>query len=312
MSEAAMRCDPLDMAYDNVVQFKSIRLKKDGTPKQIVNNKRVGEKSEVYAFNAEDAHKVLHYFADRQMWIHYLMFVAQTCIARRNGDMLSLRWKNFYNPDTGRLRSDMLEIREEKTGKYASPHISEALKDAITLYIEKTGCDPSENNYENPVFMQLSGTHKGRVMSYDGCRKAVKKAAQAVGIDYNVATHSMRKTFGATALKLNPNDPRALEMVSGFYNHANTRVTEAYTGRTKETVDGLVDEIGDFMTRYVVGDEQFSIKGDSPVIAIDSGDLRAILQLAYESGRENADCNDPMKHIQAFASIMEMVEQATK
>ena len=312
MSEAAMRYEPLLPVADNVIHFKPVKLKKDGTLKKAVSNKRSGEKSEVYAFSAEDAHKVLHFFKDHQMWIHYLMFVAQTCIARRNGDMLSLRWKNFYNPDTGKLRSDMLEIREEKTGKFSSPHISAALRDAIALYIEKTGCDPSENGYENPVFMQLSGTHRGKVLSYDGCRKAVKKAAQAVGVDYNVATHSMRKTFGATALKLNPNDPRTLELVSGFYNHANTRVTEAYTGRTKETVDGMVDEIGDFMTRYVVGDEAFAIQSDSPVVTIDSGDLRAILQLAYETGRENAASSDPMKHIQAFASIMEMVEQATK
>ena len=101
-------------------------------------------------------------------------------------------------------------------------------------------------------------------------------------------------------------------MVSSFYNHSNTRVTEAYTGRTKEMVDGMVNEIGDFMNRYVVGNETFAIGSDSPVITIDSGDLRAILQLAYESGRENAACTDPMKHIQAFASIMEIAEQTAK
>lgn len=301
--EAALR-------YETIGENLFRILPSGGETKQTrARAEREHKSSEVFAYEGSDAHRMLQYMRDHEMWLHYLMFVAQMSIARRNGDMLSLRWKNFYNPDSGDFRRDMLEICEEKTGKFAAPRIGEALKDAIRLYIEKTGCDPSENNYENYVFLQLSGTRKGRVVSYEGCLKALKRVAKEVGIDYNVGTHSARKSFGATVLKLHPQDPRALEMTSGFLNHSNTRVTEAYTGRTKASVDKMVDEVSDYVSRYVVNGEEYAMEASSPVVSIKSEDLRQLLQAAYNAGRENAANDDPMSHIEAFASLMAMAEE---
>lgn len=313
MSELAIRYNSeAGEPVDNIVKFHTSRLRKDGAPKNFKCNAQKGKKSEVFYFKIEDANKILHYFENRDMWLHYLLFALSVNLARRNGDMRHLQWKHFFDPRTGNFRESLLEIKEEKTGKFANPRISGAVRNAITLYCEKTGCNPADNNYEKPVCLQLNGTYKGRVLSYDGCRKAIKKAAEAVGIEYNVGTHSCRKTFGATAMKLHPKDPRILETVSGIYNHANTRVTEAYTDRTKECVDDLHDEIGDCFERYIAGDERFALATHSPVVSLNSDDLRAIIQLAYEAGRDNAQASDAMVHVEAFASIMAMVEQVVK
>lgn len=292
---------------DNIIEFPG------GTGMAVrPNNKRKGVKSEVYYFKPEDSRKILRYFEQRGMWLHYMLFTLSTQLARRNGDMRRLTWRHFFNPATGAFRQDILEINEQKTGKFANPKINEAVRHAISIYLEKTGCDPSIDDYTAPICLQLSGTHKGQVLSYDGCRKAIKAAAAAVGVEYNVGTHSMRKTFGATAMKLHPQDPRILETVSGIYNHSSTRVTEAYTDRTKETVDDVYDEQGDFWMRSVVGDEQPAFKGKAPVISLDSADFRSLLQMAYESGREHAAEADPMKHVEAFNTIMEIAEEAIK
>jgi len=313
MSERAICFEEVGQErINNIVQLRPMRLKKDGTPKNIKSNAQKGKKSEVFYFKIEDANKILHYFEDRDMWLHYLLFALSVNLARRNGDMRSLRWVHFFDPRTGAFRSCLLEIKEEKTGKFANPHISASVRNAINLYCEKTGCNPAENEYQNPVCLQLTGNYAGRVLSYDGCRKAIKKAAEAVGIEYNVGTHSCRKTFGATAMKLHPQDPRILETVSGIYNHSSTRVTEAYTDRTKECVDDLHDEIGECFDRYVVGNESFAVASDSPVVTLNSDDLRTIIQLAYESGRDNASETKPMVHVEAFANIMAMVEQVVK
>lgn len=313
MSELAVRFDDrITKSESNIVSLYQRKIKKDGTPKNIKSNAQKGKKSEVFYFKIDDANKILHYFEDKEMWLHYLLFALSVNLARRNGDMRGLKWKHFFNTENGEYRDSMLEIKEEKTGKFANPHISKAVRNAINLYCEKTGCVPSENAYENPVCLQLSGNYKGRVLSYDGCRKAIKKAAEAVGITYNVGTHSCRKTFGATAMQLHPQDPRILETVSGIYNHSNTRVTEAYTNRTKECVDDLHDEIGDCFDRYIAGDESFSVASNSPVVSLNSADLRTILQLAYEAGRDNAGATDAMIHVDTFANIMAMVEQVIK
>lgn len=300
--EAAMKFEYTD---GNIIRFCPNKGKK---PSASASSKKAGVKSEVYAYQAEDVHKMLDYMADNRMWIHYLVLVTQLSIARRNGDVLSLRWKHFFDPKTGEFRKDMAEFREEKTGKFANPHIGEALKNAINLYIEKTRCKPSANNYENFVFMQLNGNYAGRVLSYSACIKTLKKVAKEVGVEYNVGTHSARKTFGATVMKLHPQDPRALEVVSGFYNHSSTRITEAYTGRTKETVDAMVDEVSEFVDRYMVNGETFEMEAASPVVSLKSEDLRALLKAAYEAGRANAESDDPMVHMDAFAALMTEAE----
>lgn len=288
----------------NIVPFRSGEHE---APKPC--NKQRGRKSEVYYFKPEDASNILRWFEERGMWLHHMMFTLSAQLARRNGDMRQLTWRHFFDPATGRFRKDMLEINEQKTGKFANPPINQAVRYAINTYLEKTGCDPSENDYNNPICLQLSGTHKGLVLSYDGCRKAIKKAAAAVGVEYNVGTHSSRKTFGATAMKLHPKDPRILETVSGIYNHSSTRVTEAYTDRTKETVDELYDEQGEFWMNHVVGEQGFAFNGARPVVSIDSDKLRELLLMAYQEGQRNASETDPAKHLEAFSAIMSIVEE---
>lgn len=296
----------------NQDNHKEPKLKKDGTPKQIVHNKEKGRKSEVYNYTVEDAKKMLDYFVKNEQWIHYLVFVLSCNLARRNSDIRSLTWENFFNPATGEFRKDMKEFNEQKTGKSANPHINSAVRDAIRLYLEKTGCDPSTNNYKEPILMQLSGTHKGTVMSYDGCRKAIKKAAEEVGIEYNVGTHSARKTFGATTKMLHPGDYDAMELLQTIYNHSDQNTTKSYIGITKEKVDTYYEDYGDFFERYVTGDATFQEISDQPVISLDINDLRNIISVAYQMGRDNSDREDLSVHMDMFNRLMKMVDECKK
>ena len=165
----------------NVINFPIAakpKLKKDGTQKNIKCNKKRGKKSEVYAFQIEDIKKVVSYFAKNQMWQQYLVFVLSCNMARRIGDTLSLTWEHVFCPETGKFRADLLEIVEDKTDKIANPHINSACRKAIKLYIDKTGLDPCNNKYKDYIFIQTSGNYRGKVLTADGYRKALKKAAE--------------------------------------------------------------------------------------------------------------------------------------
>lgn len=288
------------------------KFKKDGMPKKIVQNKKKGKKSEVFSFSIEDVSKILNYFANKNEWLHYMLFVLSCNMARRNGDMRSLTWAHFFNPKTGDFRNDLLEIEEEKTDKISTPHINSAVKAAIELYIEKTGCDPSKSNYTIPICMQLSGNYKGTVLSYDGCRKAIKRAASAVGIEYNVATHSARKTFGAMSRMLHPNDYDSMELLQTIYNHSEAKTTKHYIGLTKKKIDTYYDDMGSFFDDYITGDKTYSEVAEAPVVNIDVNDLREIIKCAYKSGADNAGINDPAIHIEAVNNILSMVEELEK
>lgn len=257
-----------EMENGNVIQFP--------TPKKN-SNKRKGAKSEVQPFEVNDIKKMAKYFEDNKMWTQYLLFTVGCNMARRVGDTLTLTWEHFYNPATGNFRTDILEITEDKTDKLANPRINKAVRDAIVKYIAETGCDPSENGYKNHVFTQLTGTHKGNVITSDGYRKALKKAAVAVGIEYNVGTHSPRKTFGMVSRMLHPNDYDSMELLQTIYNHSDTKTTKHYIGLTKKKIDQYYDDMGEFFGEYVTGDKQYNKTMNKPTITIEWADLRDVL-----------------------------------
>jgi len=288
------------------------KLRKDGQPKNVQCNKKKGRKSEVYAFEIEDMRKVVDYFLSNGMWNHYLIFVLGCNMARRIGDTLSLTWEHIYDPKTGNMRQDLLEIQEEKTDKLANPRINAACRDAINLYIEKVGCDPSADGYRVPVFMQYSGTHKGKVVSDDGYRKALKKAAEAVGISYNVGTHSTRKTFGMISRMLHPGDYDSMELLQTIYNHSDSKTTKHYIGLTKKKVDQYYDDMGSFFGEYIVGGKEYQDVSASPVVSLFNNDLMDVIKAAYEAGRDNAGTTDAMVHVDAITTLMSMVEQLSR
>lgn len=296
-----------EIREDNIVYLRPV-------PPQpaVQNNKKKGVKSEVYAFSIDEMKKMLDYFAEREEWLHYMLFVISCNQARRNSDLRCLTWRHFFNPETGDFRKDLLPISEQKTDKFATPHINAAVRSAIMLYIEKTGCDPSKDDYNVPICLQLSGTHKGEVLSYDGCRKAIKRAAKALGIEQNVGTHSARKTFGAMSRMLHPNDYDSMEILQSIYNHSDSKTTRSYIGLTKEKVDGYYDDMGEFFESYITGDKECELDSSKSVISFDTAEFRELLMAAYEAGRNNANADDAMVHMQAFSELMARAEQAAK
>ena len=280
--------------------------------KKRANNKQKGKKSEVFPFEIEDMKNIMAYFTEHGMWIHYLLFVMGVNMARRIGDTLSLTWEHIYNPETGNFRADLLEIAEDKTDKLANPHINSSVRSAVELYIDKTGCDPSKNDYKEYVFTQLSGTHKGRVVSSQAYRTALKTAAKAVGIEYNVGTHSTRKTFGKYSRMLHPGDYDSMEVLQTIYNHEDTNTTKHYIGLTKQKVDKYYDDMGVFFDDYVTGDKIYEDVSSQPIISLDTNDLRDIIAVAYKLGGENAGKTDANVHIEAINSVMAMIDGLQK
>ena len=297
---------------EEVTAQSQTKLKKDGTPKIIVQNKKRGRKSEVYPIQVSDIRRFMDWFESNKKWECYLIFVISCNLARRIGDTLSLQWKHFYDTKTGRFRKDLLEIIEDKTDKLANPHINTAVKNAIVKYLAETNVDPSENNYENYVFTQVSGNYKGRVMTADGYRKCLKKAAVALGIDYNVGTHSTRKTFGMLSRMLHAGDYDSMALLGVIYNHRDEKTTRRYTGLTKQKVDTYFDDMGTFFDDYVTGGKTFTEVAETPVVHIDVNDLRDIIKMAYTAGAENSTTNDPTVHIDAINEIWAMIDGLKK
>ena len=280
--------------------------------KESNNNKKKGKKSEVYPFTLEDTKKMVKYFEANKMWLQYLLFVVGCNTARRVGDTLNLTWEHFYDPQTGKIRDEIMEIVEDKTDKLANPRINKACRDAIEKYLEKTHVRPEENGYHEFVFKQVTGTYRGTVITSDGYRKALKKAANAIGITYNIGTHSTRKTFGMISRMIHPNDYDSMELLQTIYNHSDTKTTKHYIGLTKEKVNQYYDDFGDFFGDYVTGDKEYKSVSDKPVITLEVSDLRDIILMAYEERMKTLNETNPSVHLETVNAILELAESLAK
>lgn len=281
-------------------------------PTQNKRGKKKGQKSEVFPYEVDELRNMLNHFATNNEWIHYLLLTFGCNMARRCGDTLTLRWEHIFNPDTGNFRNDLLEIVEDKTDKLACPHINRAVKEAVVRYVKETGCDPAQNGYKGFIFVQPTGTHRGKLLTEAGHLKALKRAAKAVGIEKNIGTHSARKTFGMMNRRLHPNDHDSMELLRDIFNHADVATTSRYIGLTKEKTDSYYDDMGDFYADYIVEGKEIEFGIAAPVITIDSNDIRSILAEAYKMGYESAGNNDPMAAVSAMNKLLKLVEEKMK
>lgn len=140
----------------------------------------------------------------------------------------------------------------------------------------------------------------------------MKKAGKAVGIEYNIGTHSARKTFGMLSRMIHPNDYNSMELLQSIYNHSEANVTKRYIGLTKKEIDTYYDDMGTFFDDYITGDKVYEDMGEKPIISIDANDLRDIVKSAYELGRENASKDNISDHLEAINQLLGMVDTLKK
>lgn len=193
-----------------------------------------------------------------------------------------------------------------------SLHINSVCREAINLYIEKTGCNVAAENYSMPVFMQLTGNFKGAVISDSAYLKALKKAGNVIGIEYNIGTHSTRKTFGMITKMLHPADGFATSTLQYMFNHSREQITLNYIGITKERIDGYLNDMGDFFSDYIIGEKEYKEESGTPIVSLDVNDLRDVIKATYKAGKNNASESNAMIHIDAITEIMRMIEELQK
>lgn len=291
-----------------VVQFKygdDVKLTKAGNPKKTYSSSKKGVKKEVYPFKTQkDLQNMINFFKDNSLWEHFLLFTLGTNMGRRIGDTISLKWEHFYF-DNGRMRSKLKEIEEQKTDKLSDPTINSACRKAIDIFIHETGIEPSNNEYQDFVF---KGLKKGTHMSPETYRLALKKAAEACKIDYNIASHSTRKTFGYWSRLLHPNDPNSMSVLMSTFQHSSEKITSAYIGLTREIIDKYYNDMGDFFSNYVMENKEYTLTNKaSSLVTVSFDDLKDIVELIYKAGIDNANIQDYTKHLETINSTMDMI-----
>ncbi len=158
-----------------------------------------------------------------------LMFTLGINAGLRISDILNMKWKDLLMKD-GRIK-DEVRVKEKKTGKTKIFPLNGAVKRAIEAYIEN-----SKNiEYNSYVFLSRKKSKEGKPqpISRVAAWQSINKYCKMAGIEQNVGTHTLRKTFGYHQYK-NGTD---IAMLQKMLNHSSPQVTLRYIGIEREKLN---------------------------------------------------------------------------
>ena len=144
-----------------------------------------------------------------------LLFTIGTNCGLRISDILNLDVRDVQN-------KDYISITEKKTGKYKRFPINSKLKPMFAQFTQGRKAD-------EPLFLSVFNNRMERPQCYriinDICRKA--------GIDYNIGTHTLRKTFGYHHYR----KFKDIVVLQKIFNHYSPQVTLRYIGIDQDIID---------------------------------------------------------------------------
>lgn len=162
----------------------------------------------------------------------YVLFTVGINTGLRISDLLSLHLYDVIN-ENGKIKESIF-IREIKTGKEKIFSINKMAKEAIKEYL-----DSLNKEYEPYWFLFKSKKGANKAISRVQAYEILNNAARIIGINGNIGTHTLRKTFGYHArIKGVP-----IEMLQRIFNHSAPGITMRYIGITQDELESVYLEL---------------------------------------------------------------------
>lgn len=228
---------------------KRVKLKKDGSVDQRHCNKVAGVSSEVYPFTSEAEIKAMIDVFDKRIEEapdgnkkqiasrNKMLFLIGINLGIRASDLCGLKYSFFMNNDGSFKESYSLKPKKtKKTGKFVKLYFNQTVVKAITNYIEEY---PIQDMDE-----YLFKSRKGNgAISERGLWKIIVDAAKDAGIEKNVGSHTLRKTFGFWVYHNAEDKNNALIILQSIFNHSSPATTSKYIGLTDEEIGETFNEL---------------------------------------------------------------------
>lgn len=165
----------------------------------------------------EDIQEIVLWFMEQDMEKYAVLFKFGCYTGLRAGDIVNFKVKDVY-------KKNHVVLREQKTAKVKEFKLNPIVQDLLNNWVEKNNLET-----EDYLFQGRRGVPIDRSQVY----RLIVKACEDIGIETNVGTHTMRKTFGYHHYK-QFNDIATLQKI---YNHSSPDVTLTYIGITQDRID---------------------------------------------------------------------------
>lgn len=162
-----------------------------------------------------DIERIINWF-DQKNWHKYaVIFNLGVYSGLRISDILGLKVKEVRD-------QNKIIIREQKTGKVKEFPLQEQIQNELNEYVKGRPDDCY-------VFEGRGGRQLDRSQVY----RRINDAVEALEIDANVGTHTLRKTFGYHFYKKTKN----VVMLQKIFNHTSPDVTLRYIGIQQDEIN---------------------------------------------------------------------------
>lgn len=230
-------------------QEDKIRYNKDGTVDKRHPNKVAGESSEVYAFNTEEEIKAMIDLFNKRIeeapdknkrqiaCRNKMLFLVGINISLRASDLVTLKW-SFFLDNNGDFKEfyTLQPKKQKKQKKFVKLYFNQAIKKAIADYIDKYPIEDI-NGY-------LFKSRKGKgALTEATLWEIMNDAAIEAGIEKNIGSHSLRKTFGYWAWHNAEDKNKALVTLQMLFNHSNTQTTLRYIGILNSEIEDMFNSL---------------------------------------------------------------------
>lgn len=233
----------LDKDNDEESKQEKVKVVKKGVSK-CQYNKVAGVSNEVYPFTSEaEIKSMIDVFNKRiieapdqdKRWIacrNKMLFLIGINLGIRASDLCGLKYSFFMNDD--RTFKDFYSLQPKKTrktGKFVKLYFNTTVKKAITDYLD----DYPVENLDEYLFKSREAGHITSIH----LGKIIKDTAKDAGIERNICSHSLRKTFGYHVWHNAEDKEKALVMLMSIFNHSSVIMTKKYIGLMDEEIEDV-------------------------------------------------------------------------
>lgn len=246
----------LSVVKGKLSKKEEVKYNKDGSVSKRHPNKTAGVSSEVYPFTSDEEIKAMidvfdkhieEATNDNQRQIaarNKMLFLIGINVGIRASDLCGLQYNFFMNDDGSFKKYYSLQPKKtRKTKKFVKLYFNETVKKAIADYVSVYPFQ-DVNEY---LFKSRKGNGHITEISLG---KIIKDTAKEVGIEQNICSHSLRKTFGFFVYHNADDKNNALIILQKIFNHSSPAMTSKYIGLMDDEIEDVFNDLnlgGDFI-----------------------------------------------------------------
>lgn len=239
----------LSIVNGKLVRKSEIKRNKDGTVDKRHCNRVSGVSSEVYPFTTKEEIKLMIDLFDKRIseasnenkrqiaCRNKMLFLVGINLSLRASDLVNLKY-DFFLKEDGTFKDfySLQPKKTKKTKKFVKLFFNETVKKAITDY---------SNQYPiKDMNEYLFKSRKGdKPITERGLWRIIVDATKEAGIDKNVGSHTLRKTFGFWVWHNAEDKSKALVTLQAIYNHSSQSTTMKYIGLMDNEIEDVFNNL---------------------------------------------------------------------